>query len=303
MSTTSGQFLTVPPLNHRSSQHRRRDSARVGAQPPRTHDPTTSSVASSSRVRLEDTPLGIPGPAAAAASSTLKVDDDTDTTTTASTTTATTTTTTTVRTSSSSSSSSSPQASPLTPPAQRQMQQTPPTPPTTLPSSLPTRPTAGATAAVGARSQSPPLSPRSIFRAVSFLLRLRSPPSADAFSVTCTSGARRTHAVLSKSRAAVKKAAQPLTYSRTLVCADAVNAEVLLRLARNELLDRAQQASRHFTALVDEEYVSSFFFFFLSCPPPTPPPHPPRPCHTCPLLSSLVNRSDTEIMINLCLTI
>jgi hypothetical protein len=113
---------------------------------------------------------------------------------------------------------------------------------------------------VGARSQSPPLSPRSIFRAVSFLLRLRSPPSADALSVTCTSGARRTHAVLSKSRT-VKKAAQPLTYSRTLVCADAVNAEVLLRLARNELLDRAQQASRHFTALVDEEYVPSLLFF------------------------------------------
>ncbi|KAI0295752.1 hypothetical protein BC826DRAFT_968335 [Russula brevipes] len=251
MSTTSGQFLTVPPLNHRSSQHRRRDSARVGAQPPRTHDPTTSRVASSSRVRLEDTPLGIPGPAAAAPSSTPKVDNDTDTTTTTSTTTATTTSTT-VRTSSSSSSSSpSPRASPLTPPPQRQMQQTPPTPPTTLPPSLPKGPTA---AAAGARSQSPPLSPRSLFRAVSFLLRLRSPPSADALSMTCSSGARRTHAVLSKSPRTVKKAAQPLTYSRTLVCADAVNAEVLLRLARNELLDRAQQASRHFTALVDEEW-------------------------------------------------
>lgn len=49
-----------------------------------------------------------------------------------------------------------------------------------------------------------------------------------------------------------------MTYSRTLVCADAVNAEVLLRLARNELLERAQRANRHVTALVDEEYVYLF---------------------------------------------
>lgn len=39
------------------------------------------------------------------------------------------------------------------------------------------------------------------------------------------------------------------------MCADAVNAEVLLRFARNELFERAQQANRQFTALVDEEYV------------------------------------------------
>jgi hypothetical protein len=39
------------------------------------------------------------------------------------------------------------------------------------------------------------------------------------------------------------------------VCEDAVNAEVLLRLARNELLERAQQTDRRVTALVDEEFV------------------------------------------------
>jgi hypothetical protein len=39
------------------------------------------------------------------------------------------------------------------------------------------------------------------------------------------------------------------------MCADGVNAEVLLRFARNELFERAQQANRHVTALVDEEYV------------------------------------------------
>jgi hypothetical protein len=45
------------------------------------------------------------------------------------------------------------------------------------------------------------------------------------------------------------------------VCEDAVNAEVLLRLARNELLERAQQADRRVTALVDEEYVFLGLFF------------------------------------------
>ena len=35
--------------------------------------------------------------------------------------------------------------------------------------------------------------------------------------------------------------------------------EVLLRLARHELFERAQQANRHFTALVDEEYVLTSF--------------------------------------------
>lgn len=38
------------------------------------------------------------------------------------------------------------------------------------------------------------------------------------------------------------------------MCADAVNAEILLRFARNELFERAQQANRHVTALVDEEW-------------------------------------------------
>lgn len=46
-----------------------------------------------------------------------------------------------------------------------------------------------------------------------------------------------------------------MTYDQTLVCEDAVNAEVLLRLARNELLESAQQTDRRVTALVDEEYV------------------------------------------------
>lgn len=55
----------------------------------------------------------------------------------------------------------------------------------------------------------------------------------------------------------INKASQALTYNQTLVCEDAVNAEVLLRLARNELLERAQQADRRVTALVDEEYVLS----------------------------------------------
>jgi len=38
------------------------------------------------------------------------------------------------------------------------------------------------------------------------------------------------------------------------VCADAVNAEVLLRFARNELFERAQMANRHVSALVDEQW-------------------------------------------------
>ncbi|KAI9465911.1 hypothetical protein BJY52DRAFT_1113325 [Lactarius psammicola] len=84
-----------------------------------------------------------------------------------------------------------------------------------------------------------------------FLVRLRSPRS-DLLSLSCTSGAPRTHPVLRRSQ--LHKASQSLTYSRTLVCADAVNAEVLLRFSRNELFERAQQANRHVTALVDEEW-------------------------------------------------
>ncbi len=90
-----------------------------------------------------------------------------------------------------------------------------------------------------------------------FLLRLRSPPS-DLLSLTCTSGGPRTHSALNKCR--IDKASQALTYNKALVCADAVNAEVLLRLARNELLERAQQANRQVTALVDEECVSFHFW-------------------------------------------
>jgi hypothetical protein len=86
-----------------------------------------------------------------------------------------------------------------------------------------------------------------------FLLPLRSRPS-DLLSLTCTSGGPRTHAVLGKCQ--IDKASQAHTYNKALVCADAVNAEVLLRLARNELLERAQQANRLVAALVDEEYVS-----------------------------------------------
>jgi hypothetical protein len=80
--------------------------------------------------------------------------------------------------------------------------------------------------------------------------------------MTCTSGGGpRTHAVLSKCPIN-NKASQALTYNQTLVCEDAVNAEVLLRFARNELLERAQQTDRRVTALVDEEYVflSSLLF-------------------------------------------
>jgi hypothetical protein len=88
-----------------------------------------------------------------------------------------------------------------------------------------------------------------------FLLRLRSPPS-DLVNITCTSGEPRTHAVLNRPPISINKASsQALVYNQTLVCEDAVNAEVLLRLARNELLERAQQTDRRVTALVDEEYV------------------------------------------------
>jgi hypothetical protein len=38
------------------------------------------------------------------------------------------------------------------------------------------------------------------------------------------------------------------------MCADGVNAQVLLRFARNEIFERAQLANRHVTALVDEEW-------------------------------------------------
>ncbi|KAF8504414.1 hypothetical protein F5888DRAFT_1799117 [Russula emetica] len=97
------------------------------------------------------------------------------------------------------------------------------------------------------------LSPRSIFRAMPFLLRLRSQPS-DLLNITCTSGGPRTHAVFNRTPISINKSSQTLVYNHTLVCEDAVNAEVLLRLARNELLERAQQTDRRVTALVDEEW-------------------------------------------------
>jgi hypothetical protein len=74
--------------------------------------------------------------------------------------------------------------------------------------------------------------------------------------MTCTSGGSRTHAVLNRPpppAGGINKASQALIYNQTLVCEDAVNAEVLLRLARNELLERAQQTDRRVIALVDEE--------------------------------------------------
>jgi hypothetical protein len=74
--------------------------------------------------------------------------------------------------------------------------------------------------------------------------------------MTYTSGGPRTHAVLNKPPISINKASsQACVYNKTLVCEDAVNAEVLLRLARNELLERAQQTDRRVTALVDEEFV------------------------------------------------
>src|SRR5258707_4608895 len=165
MSTTSGQFLTVPPLRHRSPHHHRRDNARAAAQSPpqvpmHRERLATGNVASSSRVMVEDAPLGIavsgPQPASPSTSSH----------------------TTTTTTSSTSSSASSP-----TPVVRRQTvtRLAPASPPSILP-------VMGNLNGSG-RSRSlslqppppppppPPLSPRSIFRAMPFLLRLRSPPS------------------------------------------------------------------------------------------------------------------------------
>ncbi len=98
---------------------------------------------------------------------------------------------------------------------------------------------------------------------MSFLQRLRSPPS-DLVNIACASGGPRTHTVLNKPPVNINKAPQALIYNQTLVCEDGVNAEVLLRLARNELLERAQQTDRRVTALVDEEYVLLGLVFHLS---------------------------------------
>jgi len=239
----SGQFLTVPSTRHRSSQHHRRDSARASAQSPRSQRSAARGVASSSKVKLEDTPLGMspasPGPPPSPPPSTI---------TTTSTTTKADINDTTITTSSSSS-SSSPHSSRRTSQAQRQAR------PAVATSSPPNIASPPPNPNASSPTPSVQLSPRSIFRAMPFLLRLRSPPS-DLMTMTCTSGGPRTHAVLSKCQ--IDRASQALTYNKTIVCADAVNAEVLLRLARNELLERAQEANRQVTALVDEEYVSLF---------------------------------------------
>jgi hypothetical protein len=210
--STSAQFLTVPTLTHRSSQHTRSDRARSAMHSRPTHNPATGHVASSSRVKLEDTPLGTPVPTPPSKSADSP------------------------RTSTSTSTSSSLPAS----------QQ--PTP-SLMASSQPT-PSSDSSSSVQVQSPQQ-LSPRSLFRMVPLLLRLRSPP--DLFNLSCSSGGPRTHAVLRAPSSSYYKLPQTLTYSKTLVCADAVNAEVLLRLARNDILDRAQQANRHVTALVDEE--------------------------------------------------
>ena len=255
MSTaTSGQFLTVPPLSHRSTQHHRRDSARAAAQSPRMHHPATRNVASSSRLKLEDTPLGIPvSPSPRAAPSADGAHARR------------------------ASISTKPPSSSRTPAAARRRQTRPsplvpqPQPPSNIllpataanpnPNPNPNPSDARSTRSPQQQPQPQPqpqsqspaqLSPRSIFRAMPFLLRLRSPPS-DLLNITCTSGEPRTHSVLS--RAPISKAPQAVTYNQTLVCEDGVNAEVLLRLARNELFERAQQTDRRVTALVDEEYV------------------------------------------------
>ena len=247
--STSGQFLTVPSSTYRASQPHRRNTAHAAVQSPRMQRrPATGSVASSSKVRLEDTPLGIPVSAPASSPPPLPPPPSPSTTTTNGAADGDTTTQTSTPT------SSAPQSS--SPKTSRRRQTLPALPVTSTTIPLPSSPTAAA--AGSARPQSPQLSPRSIFRAMPFLLRLRSPPS-DLLSLTCTSGGPRTHSVLNKCQ--MDKAPQALTYNRALVCADAVNAEVLLRLARNELLERAQQTNRQVTALVDEEYVSFCTFW------------------------------------------
>ncbi|KAI0254643.1 hypothetical protein BJV78DRAFT_1280197 [Lactifluus subvellereus] len=225
--SASSQFLTVPPLSHRSSQHTRSDRERSATQSPPTRHPTTGHVASSSKVKLEDTPLGTlvptppskPGPAHPPPSS--------------------------------------PSHHPTSPPTPHPVHKHKPTPlmapsPSSPPQTLPP-PTvpSGPPGGPQQQQQSPPLSPRSILRMVPLLLRFLSPPS-DLFHLSCSSGDPRTHAAVSRSLS--HKLPLTLTYTKTFVCADAVNAEVLLRFARIDLFERAQQANRHVTALVDEEW-------------------------------------------------
>ncbi|KAN0130143.1 hypothetical protein V8E53_012088 [Lactarius tabidus] len=208
--STSTQYLSVPQLTRRPSQHRSDRGPRAPAQsPPQAHPPPAAKAysASSSKVKLEDTPLGTSAPLGAHVPLTTTAPTQTSPVQT-------------VRTLTPTPAASSLSISPTS---------SPPSPP----------------------SRTVQLSPRSIFRAMPFLVRLRSPRS-DLLSLSCTSGSPHTHAILRRSQ--LHKAAQPVTYSRTLMCADGVNAEVLLRFARNELFERAQQANRHVTALVDEEW-------------------------------------------------
>ncbi|KAI0266533.1 hypothetical protein BC834DRAFT_969545 [Gloeopeniophorella convolvens] len=217
MSTTSSQFLSVPQLNHRSHRLRehRYDRGRSATLPvPHASSPSRADppehVASSSRVRLEDSPLGSQAlkPKSSPAAASAPVHTHTP-------------------------SAAHPQATPAadagsgSPPAHA-------TPRDSV-SSLAT----------------PQTSPRSLFRTVPFLMRLRSPP-ASLLSVSCSSGAPRTHAVLRQ--CAQTRAPHALAHTKRFVCADAVNAEMLLRFTRNELLLRAQRVNRAVTALVDEEW-------------------------------------------------
>jgi hypothetical protein len=241
--STSGQFLTVPSLAHRSSQHTRIDRAHSSLRSRPTHVSATGHVASSSKVKLEDTPLGIPVPTPPI--------------------------TTTEAESESESSSSSP---PLPPPTSSLSPTTTDprksrAPPRQQPLMAPTLPPKLSSSSSSSSSydpavQSPPLSPRSLFRIVPLLLRLRPSPS-DIFTLSCSSGDPRTHVALIT--ASYQKFPHTLICTKTLLCADGVNAEVLLRLARHELFERAQQANRHFTALVDEEYVLFFSCEFFFC--------------------------------------
>ncbi|KAI0002588.1 hypothetical protein BJV74DRAFT_793920 [Russula compacta] len=204
--STSGQFLTVPPLNHRSSQHRRRESAAAAVQSPRTHHSATGN------------------------------------------------------------------AFPSQPPQQRAEAPISPDrlPPHVL--SPPSLPDASSTTTHAAVAITPRNNNDAITVTVIKHHSLDKPePGHDRCPIATTLPAQHLPCdALSPATAfsavgplepdvhfrksQINKAPQSMTYTKTLVCADAVNAEVLLRLARNELLERAQRANRHVTALVDEEW-------------------------------------------------
>src|SRR6266702_3309730 len=62
--STSSQYLSVPQLSHRPSQHRNDRGPRRPAQSPQAHHRSVAAghAASSSKVKLEDTPLGTRAP-------------------------------------------------------------------------------------------------------------------------------------------------------------------------------------------------------------------------------------------------